>query len=443
MSSISNLASAVSELSGSRCVGRVSEVVGLRLTVVGLERILGVGARCRVHRSGDSVIGEVIGVDKRGSHLLPFGDWGGVGPGAEVECLPGVGTLRPGPEWVGRVINALGQPIDSLGPLAQGTSERPLHAEAPSPFHRRAVGARIETGIKALDVFAPLCRGQRMGIFAGSGVGKSTLMSMLTRQAETDVVVVALVGERGREVRDFVENALGEEGMRRAVLVVATGDEAPLMRRQAAFTATSVAESFRDQGANVLLMVDSVTRFAHAHREIGLSLGEPPAARGYPPTVFSLLPQLLERAGPGGEGQGNITALYTVLMDGDDPNDPIVDAVRGTLDGHIHLSRRVAERGRFPAIDVEKSLSRMLPHCHSDQENEIMLQMRRALSRYGEMEDLVRLGVYKAGTNALVDQSIKIAEKAEEALRQGTHSRVSTLEAFSEFSEILKDNTLS
>lgn len=436
---VSNLACSVRELSGARCVGRVSEVVGLRLTVSGLERMLGVGARCRVRRSSGSVVGEVVGVDRRGTHLLPYGDWAGVGPGAEVEYLPNVGGINPGPGWIGRVVNALGQPVDDRGPLPLGARERPLQASAPSAFTRRPVGGRIETGIKALDVFAPLCLGQRMGIFAGSGVGKSTMLSMLARQAEADVVVVALVGERGREVRDFIENALGEEGMRRSVLVVATGDEAPLMRRQAALTATSVAEAFRDQGVNVLLMVDSVTRFAHAHREIGLSLGEPPVARGYPPTVFSELPRLLERAGPGGEGQGNITALYTVLMDGDDLHDPIVDAVRGTLDGHIHLSRRVAERGRYPAVDVEKSLSRMLPNCHSEAENQVMIALRRAISRYGEMEELIRLGVYKFGTDATLDHAIRVAEGAEEYLQQSTHARVSRQEAFDALECILND----
>ncbi|MHA6327014.1 FliI/YscN family ATPase [Roseivivax sp. CAU 1753] len=437
--SISNLASAVREVTTVRCVGRVSEVVGLRATVVGLERILGVGSRCRIRKASESVLGEVVAVDRRGSHLLPFGDWTGVGPGAEVEHLPTHGGIRPGRGWIGRVINALAEPIDDRGPLPQDAPEKPLHARVPSPFKRRAVGARIETGIKVVDVFAPLCQGQRMGVFAGSGVGKSTLLSMMTRQAEADVVVVALVGERGREVRDFIGNALGKEGMARAVLVVATGDEAPLMRRQAALTATSVAEAFRDAGQNVLLLVDSVTRFAHAHREIGLSLGEPPAARGYPPTVFSQLPQLLERAGPGGEGQGNITALYTVLMDGDDPNDPIVDAVRGTLDGHILLSRRVAERGRFPAVDIEKSLSRMLPHCHSTAENELMLELRRAISRYGEMEDLVRLGVYKSGTDAVLDQSIRIAERAEEYFQQSIEARVPSKEVFTAIDSLLNE----
>ncbi len=423
-----------------RRVGRVREVVGLRLTVEGLEAVLGVGDLCLVHAPKGPVMSEVIGIDRKGAHLLPFGDWTGVGPGSEVEYLADGLVMHPGPGWIGRVLNALALPIDGKGPLPLDGPDQTHHARVPSPFLRRAVGKRLETGVKAIDVFAPLCRGQRMGLFAGSGVGKSTLLSMLTRHAEADVIVVGLVGERGREVRDFIENTLGAEGMRRAVLVVATGDEAPLMRRQAAETATHIAEAFRNQGADVLLMVDSITRYAHAHREIGLSLGEPPAARGYPPTVFSKLPKLLERAGPGTDGQGNITAFYTVLMDGDDMNDPVVDAVRGTLDGHVHLSRTFAERGRYPAVDIEKSLSRMLPHCHSDAENDIMLRIRRAMSRHSEMEDLIQLGIYKAGTDPALDQAIKIAVAAEEVLKQSVSAAVPSQEAFVDFERVLKEN---
>ena len=290
-----------------------------------------------------------------------------------------------------------------------------------------------------MDIFAPLCTGQRMGIFAGSGVGKSTLMSMLARRGEADVIVVCLVGERGREVQDFLKHALGPEGLARSVVVAATGDAAPLLRRQAAWTATTVAEALRDEGLNVLMMLDSVTRFAQAQREIGLSLGEPPAARGYPPTVFAELPQLLERTGPGTEGQGDITALYTVLVDGDDLNDPVADAVRGILDGHLVLSRRVAERGRYPAIDLERSLSRMLPDCHSPAENAVLTAARSALGRYGEMEDLIRIGAYKSGADPATDRSVAVATGAETFLTQSRDSHVATGQAFEGLHAILSE----
>jgi flagellum-specific ATP synthase len=263
-------------------------------------------------------------------------------------------------------------------------------------------------------------------------------MSILARRAEADVIVVGLVGERGREVQDFIRNALGPEGMARSVIVAATGDTAPLMRRQAAATATAVAEALRDRGMHVLLMIDSVTRFAQAQREIGLSLGEPPAARGYPPTVFAELPQLLERSGPGAEGQGDITALYTVLVDGDDMNDPVADSVRGILDGHLILSRRVAERGRYPAVDLERSLSRMLPDCHDAAENAVLGAVRSAIGRYADIEELVRIGAYQTGTDPETDQAIAIAEATERYLAQPREEAVSVDDAFAGLTEILR-----
>ncbi|MFD1344824.1 FliI/YscN family ATPase, partial [Litorisediminicola beolgyonensis] len=326
-----------------------------------------------------------------------------------------------------------------LGPLRAEGPVRALRAAPPEAFSRRGVGGQIETGIRALDIFAPLCHGQRMGIFAGSGVGKSTLLSMLARRAEADVIVIGLVGERGREVQDFIKHTLGPEGLARSVIVVATGDEAPLLRRQAAWTATAVAEALRDEGRKVLLMLDSVTRFAQAQREIGLSLGEPPAARGYPPTVFAELPQLLERAGPGSDGQGDISALYTVLVDGDDMNDPIADAVRGILDGHLVLTRRIAERGRYPAIDLEASLSRMLPGCQSAGENAIRLAARRAMAQYGDIEDLVRLGAYKPGTDPETDAAIAAARAAERFLDQQQGGATSRGESFAGLAALLDE----
>jgi flagellum-specific ATP synthase len=285
------------------------------------------------------------------------------------------------------------------------------------------VGKKIETGVRALDIFAPLCRGQRLGLFAGSGVGKSVLLSMLARWTECDVAVIGLIGERGREVQEFVEDDLGPEGLKRSVVVVATSDEPALMRRQAAWTTLAVAEHFRDQGLNVLCLMDSVTRFAMAQREIGLASGEPPATKGYTPTVFAELPRLLERAGPGLPGQGSITGLFTVLVDGDDHNEPVADAVRGILDGHVVMSRRIAERGRYPAIDVLKSVSRTLPHAHDDSQNEARVAARQVLSLYGDMEEMVRLGAYKAGSSAEVDRAIALAPAIEGLLKQGKDER--------------------
>jgi flagellum-specific ATP synthase len=307
---------------------------------------------------------------------------------------------------------------------------RAIRATPPLASSRARVGATVQTGVRALDVFAPLCVGQRLGLFAGSGVGKSVLMSMLARWADCDVAVIGLIGERGREVQEFVEDDLGPEGLARSVVVVATSDEPALMRRQAAWTTLAIAEHFRDQGLRVLCLMDSVTRFAMAQREIGLASGEPPATKGYTPTVFAELPRLLERAGPGAVGQGSITGLFTVLVDGDDHNEPVADAVRGILDGHVVMSRKIAERGRYPAIDLLKSVSRTLPHCHTREQNEIRLAARRVLSTYADMEELVRLGAYKHGSNPQVDEAIRLAPGIEKMLSQGKDDRGTAADTF-------------
>src|SRR5580698_3305034 len=307
---------------------------------------------------------------------MPFGPLEGVAPGAEIRIRPEGSTVRPTRQWLGRIVNAFGEPIDGRGPLPQGLAAYPLRAAPPAAHSRGRVGERLSTGVRAMDVFTTLCRGQRMGIFAGSGVGKSVLLSMLAKGAQCDAVVVGLIGERGREVREFIEETLGEEGLRRAVVVVATSDEPALKRRQAAYVTLAIAEFMRDQDQEVLCLMDSVTRFAMAQREIGLAAGEPPTTKGYTPTVFSELPKLLERAGPGpvrpdGTAAGPITGLFTVLVDGDDHNEPIADAVRGILDGHIVMERAIAERGRFPAINVLKSISRTMPACQTPAERVI------------------------------------------------------------------------
>ena len=430
--SFSDLSATTRNIGEPRITGEVTSALGLVLTVSGLQRAVGIGSRCTVHGRNGPVLGEVVGLDARGTRLLPFGTWDGIMTGDTVEVTPGGDQIRPDEAWIGRVVDALGRPLDGQGRLPEGDTPRPLRAAPPPAFDRRRVGPKLDTGVKVMDVFTPLCQGQRMGIFAGSGVGKSTLIAMLARNAAADVIVVGLVGERGREVQDFLQDTLGEAGRKRAVVVVATGDEPPLMRRQAAWTATAVAEHFRDAGKQVLLLVDSMTRFAMAQREIGLTGGEPPTAKGYPPTVFSELPHVMERAGPGREGQGDITALYSVLVDGDDMDDPIADAVRGIMDGHIVLDRRIAEQGRFPAVDVLRSVSRMLPDCHTEGEFLVYRQARRALARYTDMEELIRIGAYRQGSDAEVDAARNFATQAEDFLSQTRHEHMAPDQTFAE-----------
>ncbi|MBM2575655.1 FliI/YscN family ATPase [Jannaschia sp. Os4] len=416
--SFTAVARALRETPAMRVIGEVRAVSGLALTVGGLDRALGIGGRCRVMGRAGPVLAEVIGADGGGLRVLPFGHWRGVTVGDPVEALAGEHALHPCDAWLGRVLDGLGRPLDGRPPPAEGGTAFPARAAPPPAFGRRRMGARIDTGVHAVDLFAPLCAGQRMGVFAGSGVGKSTLLAMLARGAQADVVVLGLVGERGREVQDFIQRDLGPDGMARAVVVVATGDEPPLMRRQAAWTATAVAEAFRDAGRSVLLLIDSVTRFAHAQREIGLAAGEPPAQRGYPPTVFAELPQLLERAGPGGGGQGDVTGLYTVLVDGDDMDDPVADGARGLLDGHVVLDRAVAERGRFPAVDLLRSVSRAMPGCHAPEEAGLVAAARRAHARHADMEDLIRMGAYAKGSDPEVDRALALEGPLTDLLRQ-------------------------
>ena len=378
-----------------------------------------------------SVVG-FSGSDGQDVIVLPLSDWHGVAAGRRVTRISRDDAIFPDASWLGRVVDPFGAPLDGGPALGAGPRARPVRAAAPGAMTRRRVGPKMETGIRAMDIFTPLCRGQRMGVFAGSGVGKSTLMAMLARQAAADVIVVGLVGERGREVREFVENDLGEEGMARAVVVAATSDAAPLERRQAAWTATALAEHYRDTGAHVLLMLDSVTRFAMAQREIGLAAGEPPTAKGYPPSVFAEMPRLLERAGPGPEGAGDISALYTVLVDGGDHDEPVADALRGITDGHIVLDRAIAERGRFPAIDLLASVSRMLPSCHAEIERRILAAARGALARYADMEEMIRVGAYQEGTDPETDRAQRLAKPIEAFLTQAKGSATPSAEAFAE-----------
>lgn len=417
----SSLRSGLRALPLSDVRGQVQSLGGLELLAAGLGAEARLGAHVEV---AGRVRGEIVAVGNGAASVLPFGTWEGIALADEVRLLPSDGALHPDPGWLGRVLDAFGRPLDGAA-LHQGDAAYPPRANPPDAFARRPTGAKLESGIKAMDVFVPICRGQRLGVFAGSGVGKSTLMAMFARQIDADVIVIGLVGERGREVQDFITRDLGPEGMARTVLVVATSDQPPLTRRQAAWTATAIAEYLRDQGKQVLLMIDSVTRFAMAQREIGLAAGEPPTTRGYTPTVFAELPRLLERSGPGRNtaGQGDITAIYTVLVDGDDHNEPIADTVRGILDGHVILDRKIAEGGRYPAIDVAKSVSRALPHCHAPAERAIMTAARRALAVAAEMADLVRIGAYRAGADPATDAAIRFAALADDFLRQGRTDR--------------------
>lgn len=418
--------------------GKVGSISGLNMTVLGLTGFVEVGSRCCVHTKHGQIDAEVIALGKDAVTLLPFGTWDGVAVGDAVEVVEFADVISPDESWLGLVVDALGRPIDDS--TLHTRPRRSTGSATPAPIKamsRRRVGAKIETQIAGIDVFTPLCQGQRVGVFAGSGVGKSTLMAMLARNTEADVVVIGLVGERGREVQEFIQEDLGEEGLRKSVVVVATGDEPPLLRKHAALTATQIAERFRADGKHVLLLIDSITRFAMAQREIGLTRGEPLANRGYPATVFSELPRLLERSGPGRTGEGDITAIYTVLVDGDDMNEPISDATRGILDGHIVLDRKIAENGRYPAIDLLASVSRMLPGCHSPEEYEITRTARRALGRYLDMEDLIRVGAYRMGTDLEVDASIRFQDGANALLTQTKDVKISADDAFAKLYQLM------
>lgn len=398
--------------------GRVSGVRGLLVEVAGVERSLSIGARLAIEaRGGRKVLAEVLGFKDNRALAMPFSALEGVGVGCKATITDQEAAAYPAQSWLGRVVNALGEPVDGKGPLERGPSPYLIKAQPPSAHARRRVGGKLDLGVRALNTFVTCCKGQRMGIFAGSGVGKSVLLSMLARYTACDVAVIGLIGERGREVQEFLEDDLGPEGLKRSVVVVATSDESALMRRQAAYLTMTLAEYYRDQGQQVLCLMDSVTRFAMAQREIGLSLGEPPASKGYTPTVFAELPRLLERAGPGVD-EGSVTGLFTVLVDGDDHNEPVADAVRGILDGHIVLERRIGERGRYPAVNVLRSVSRTMPHCNREEENALVIAARRHLATYGDMEEMIRLGAYRAGSNPAVDEAIRLNPALEAFLGQ-------------------------
>jgi flagellum-specific ATP synthase len=428
------LRSQVRHLPPVQRVGKVTGVAGLVIESDGPN--VGLGEMCLVRssRDGFSVRAEVVGFREHRLLLMPLGDMAGLHVGCEVVASERPPLPRPGPEMLGRVLDALGRPFDSLGMLPVERRD-PSACLPPHPLRRQRIREPFVTGVRAIDSFTPFGRGQRLGLFAGSGVGKSTLMGMIARGSDADVVVVALVGERGREVREFIEKDLGPEGMKRSVVVVATSDTPAPLRLRAAFTATSIAEMWRDAGKNVLFIMDSVTRFAMAQREIGLAVGEPPATRGYTPSVFALLPRLLERAGAG--ERGAITALYTVLVEGDDMNEPVADAVRGILDGHIVLSRSLAHFNHYPAIDVLESVSRLTRDICTTEEVELAGRAREHLALYRKNEDLISIGAYQKGANAALDDSISRHELLRNFLRQPVNEHMARAKTFANLKKIL------
>jgi FliI/YscN family ATPase len=408
-----------------KVTGRVSEVTGL--TVVARSLPVSVGSMCRVEPAGrDPIDAQVVGFSGDRTILMPLCEPMGVGEGDAVVSTAAMQHVAVGRRMLGRVLDGMGRPIDGQDPFIV-EAQYPVHADPPAPLSRTPIDQALPTGVRAIDLMLTIGGGQRVGVFAGTGVGKSVLMGMIARNTDAEVTVVALVGERGREVGDFLRKDLGEAGLARTVMVVSTSDESPVMRVRAVFLATAVAEYFRDQGNEVLLLMDSTTRMAAAQRQIGLAAGEPPATKGYPPSVFALLPRLLERAGR--TERGSITGLYTVLVEGDDISEPIADAIRGTLDGHVWLSRELANRGHYPAVAVLESISRVMPDLVSAEHLEAARNVKRVLAVWADIEDLVNIGAYSAGSNVDFDLAVEMKPVIDEMLRQGIKERASFAES--------------
>lgn len=414
--------------------GAVTAVTPGALTVSGLSRHVQLGDLLGLGPDAED-LAEVIRIDETTLTAKLIGNAASVAIGSPAWKVRRR-TLRPCAAWQGRILNAIGDPIDAKGALEQGPRSYPLDNEPPASLDRQRARTHVRTGVRAIDIFTPLCAGQRLGVFAGSGVGKSTLLAMLAQAEGFDAVVIALVGERGREVREFVEDTLADNA-KRAVVVVATSDESAMMRRLAPKTAMAVAESFRDEGKSTLLIVDSVTRYAHALREVALAAGEPPVARGYPPSVFSDLPRLLERAGPGAEGSGAITGVFSVLVDGDDHNDPVSDCVRGVLDGHVVLDRAIANRGQFPAVDILASISRLAPHAWTADQSAVVSRMKGLLALFEETRDIRSISGHQPGRDAELDQAVALVPLIYKALAQSPASPASH-DAFTELAEALR-----
>lgn len=417
--------------------GKIIEVIGFLIKAFnpGLQ----VGSSCRIEDSlaSESVPGEVVGF--KGDHILvmPFGDIRGIGPRSRIVATSGQPYIAVGEELLGRTIDGMGVPLDGKGPIST-EHKAPLYADPINPLLRRRINASLDVGIKAVNGTLTAGKGQRIAILAGSGVGKSVLLGMMAKHTTADINVIALIGERGREVREFIEKDLGEEGIKRSIVIAATSDQSPLVRIRGAYMATAIAEYFREQGKDVLLMMDSVTRFAMAQREIGLSVGEPPTTKGYPPSVFSLLPKLLERAGNSGS-PGSLTGFYTVLVEADDPNDPIGDAVRSIVDGHLLLDRSIAAQGHYPAIDVLRSKSRVMVDITSESQQQNIKRLIQTLSTYKEAEDLINIGAYVKGSNPKIDYAIKKINEINQFLQQGMNEKFMLLECEAQLEQMFQD----
>jgi len=405
-----------------RVEGKLVRMIGLTLEAVGCE--VPVGTRCKVStQDGSFEKAEVVGFSGNSLYLMPSGDIHNISPGAKVIPTDQTAAVTISDSLLGRILDGEGEPIDGKGAVAEG-KKTPIIGRPINPLQRHPISEPLDVGVRSINSLLTVGRGQRMGLFAGSGVGKSVLLGMMTRYTEADVIVVGLIGERGREVKEFIENILGPEGLARSVVVAVPADHSPLMRLNGAMVATSIAEYFRDQGKNVLLLMDSLTRFCQAQRELALAIGEPPATKGYPPSVFAKLPKLVERAGNADKGQGSITAFYTVLTEGDDVQDPIADAARAILDGHVVLSREIAEAGHYPAVDIEQSVSRVMPQITDESQQMAIRAFKRIYATFRHNKDLISVGAYKVGSDPLIDESIEMMPVMQEFLEQGMNEKV-------------------
>lgn len=433
MSVYTDIVNEVKNIETCPYIGSVSKVSGIVIEVEGI--VAAIGEICKIETEDNLYLCEVAGFSHDKTFLMPLSDIYNLKPGAKVYTTSKKASVKVGRKLIGRIIDALGNPIDGKERIVSSISY-PLYSSPPQPIKRKRISKPLETGVKVIDGLTTIGEGQRIGLFAGSGVGKSTLVGMIAKNSKADINVVALIGERGREVREFIEKDLGTDGLKKSIIVVATSDQPPMLRIKAAFTATAIAEYFRDQSMKVMLIMDSITRFAMAQREIGLAIGEPPTAKGYTPSVFSMLPKLLERAGQG--ETGSITGIYSVLVDGDDHNEPIADAVRGILDGHIVLSRELAHRNQYPAVDVLFSLSRLMPDIVSPQHMALANNIRNIMAIYRNYEDMIKIGAYIKGSNKDIDYAIEKNEKIISFIKQKTDESYTLEETLSYMKEIFK-----
>ena len=412
--------------------GKLVRVTGMLLEASGCQTSL--GGVCRIEDGDESAEAEVVGFEADRIFMMPVGNLGRFKPGATVVPIPDK-TIGVGDAYLGRVIDGNGEPLDSKGPIV-ADAYVPVANTAINPLHRKPISEVLDTGIVAINSLMTVGRGQRLGLFAGSGVGKSVLLGMMTRYTEAEVIIVGLIGERGREVQEFIEQVLDEKGLNRAIVVAAPADDSPTMKIRASFLATRLAEYYRDQGKQVLLLMDSLTRFAQAQRQIALAVGEPPSTKGYPPSVFARVPELVERAGNGAEGGGSITAFYTVLAEGDDVQDPVADSARAILDGHITLSRSLAESGHYPAIDIEASVSRTMPNIVPKEHLALAQRFRQIYARYRHNEDLITVGAYSSGSDSDVDYAVEKFPEMQQFLQQGIHEGLRLKESLGKLEKI-------